>query len=78
VSERVHSRFAPSSLSRVLACPPSVILAEARTAPPTPPSFYAAEGTVAHALAEARLRGEPGFDLDSTVIVPPHEILISD
>jgi len=76
--QRTHSRFAPSSLSRVLACPPSVILAEARTAPPTPPSFYAAEGTVAHALAEARLQGLPGFDLDSTVIVPPHEILVDD
>ena len=77
-SHRVHSRFAPSSLKRVLMCPPSVILSEARTAPPSLPSYYAAEGTVAHELAEARLRGETGFELDSTVIVPPHEILVTD
>ena len=80
-SVRLHSRFAPSSLKRVLNCPMSVILAEARTAPETAPTHYAAEGTVAHMVAEAMLRGgdsSVGFQLDDLVVVPPHEILIDD
>lgn len=76
---RLHSRFAPSSLKRILACPMSVILAEARTAPEPAASFYAAEGTVAHTMAEAWLTGgETAFELDDRVSVPPHEILVDD
>lgn len=76
---RLHSRFAPSSLKRVLNCPMSVILAEARTAPETGPTHYAAEGTVAHLVAEGMLRGDnTGLQLDDRVVVPPHEILVDD
>jgi hypothetical protein len=77
-SVRLHSRFAPSALKRVLNCPMSVILAEARTVPEPSPSFYAAEGTVAHTMAENMLRGETAFRLDDVVTVPPHSILVDD
>ena len=76
---RLHSRFAPSSLERILACPPSVLLSELRAAPPAPPSPWAAEGTVAHQLAADILTdNKTGLALDDRVAVPPHEILVDD
>ena len=76
---RLHSRFAPSSLERILACPPSVLLAELRAAPPPPPSPWAAEGTVAHQLAADILTdNKHGLQLDDRVAVPPHEVLVDD
>ena len=81
-SARLHSRFAPSSLARVLACPASVILAEARTAPPAPASFWAAEGTVAHLMTEQMLREDLPKDerlrVGDRVAVPPHEIVVDE
>lgn len=55
-ADRKHSRFAPSSLKRVLVCPRSVALSEAL--PPGKSSVYAAEGSVAHTVGEAYLRIE--------------------
>lgn len=76
---RLHSRFAPSSLERILACPPSVPLSEMRAAPPPAPSPWAAEGTVAHQLAADILTDNPhGLELDDRVVVPPHEIIVDD
>ena len=53
--ERAHSRFAPSALKRILACPRSVALAEAIRSTGRA-SVYAAEGSVAHTVAECYLR----------------------
>ena len=65
---RTHSRFAPSSLERVLACPRSVALAEAIGAEGKA-SIYAAEGSVAHTVAEAYLRGDVPYTL-----YPPNRV----
>lgn len=54
---RQHSRFAPSSLKRILTCPRSVALSESIGATSGRASVYAAEGSVAHMVAEAYLRG---------------------
>jgi hypothetical protein len=55
--ERVHSRFAPSALKRILACPRSVALSEAVAPGKSRSSVYAAEGSVAHTVAEFYLLG---------------------
>jgi hypothetical protein len=62
--ERSHSRFAPSALKRILNCPRSVALAEAILAASgmkgvRRSSVYAAEGSVAHVVAEDYLRSGP-------------------
>lgn len=57
-----HARFGPSSMSRILACPGSVKLQE--MSPPQPESPYAAEGTLAHAIAEQMLLGVPDDELE--------------
>lgn len=49
-----HARLSPSSAERWLNCPGSVALAAKCPAPPGSP--YAAEGTLAHAVAESKLR----------------------
>lgn len=46
-----HAKFGASTSKRWLNCPGSIKLCE--TVPPPPESHYAAEGTAAHALAEA-------------------------
>lgn len=66
---RTHSRFAPSSLERVLACPRSVALAEA-IGGEGKASVYAAEGSVAHKIAEAYLTGNVPYEL-----YPPAKVL---
>lgn len=56
---RSHSRYAPSSLKRILACPRSVALSEGLMGSANKRgSVYAAEGTVAHEVAEAWLLGK--------------------
>lgn len=52
--DKKHSILAPSAASRWLACPPSALLAE--QAGEDAGSTYAAEGTLAHRLAELYLR----------------------
>ena len=54
MAETGHSRFGGSKADRWLNCPGSVALCE--TVPALPSSPYAAEGTMAHALAEYALR----------------------
>lgn len=53
---RLHSRYAPSALKRILTCPRSVALSEALGAEGRA-SIYAAEGSVAHLVGEAYLKG---------------------
>lgn len=50
-----HSRFAPSSAARWIACPGSVLLSEQIA--DRPRSTYADEGSVAHAVLDRCLRG---------------------
>lgn len=49
-----HAKLSPSSAERWLNCPGSIALATECPAPP--PSPFAEEGTVAHAVAESKLR----------------------
>lgn len=51
-----HSTLGPSSAKRWINCPGSVALAAMAPAPPS--SIYAAEGTVAHSLAEEFVTGK--------------------
>lgn len=55
-----HSRLGPSSAKRWLNCPGSVALCA--KAPKQPPSEYAAEGTVAHDIAERYVTGKLDFE----------------
>lgn len=52
---RAHSPFGASSAKRLLACPPSYALTH-RLGAPSKSSKYAAEGTLAHSLAEDFLK----------------------
>ena len=74
-SERVHSRFAPSSLKRILECPRSVALAEA-IGSTGKASVYAAEGSVAHTVAEAYLRGTPAPAVGTVVEQDGYKITV--
>lgn len=56
---RAHATYAPSAAHRWLKCPGSIAMSEGIS---ETPSVFAAEGTAAHQLAEACLRG--GFDAD--------------
>lgn len=78
---RTHSRFAPSSLERVLACPRSVALAEA-IGGEGKASVYAAEGSVAHMVAEACLSGNAQALFDTlhvgqTVTLDGYDIVVT-
>ena len=55
ISEKVHALLSPSSAHRWLECPASVALSY--DVPDKGGSFYAEEGTIAHALAESLLKG---------------------
>ena len=71
---RAHSRFAPSSLARILVCPQS---APAPGQTSGAGSVYAAEGTVAHTVAEAILRGVQPPPLGRQVTVDGHTINVN-
>lgn len=58
-----HADASPSSSSIWLNCPASVTLARGRARAPT---IYTAEGTVAHMIAEGRLRGAATMPLSVT------------
>lgn len=62
---RKHYKRSPSATSRWLACPGSVKLCAGKA---SVSSAYADEGTKAHAVAEAMLRGEDVGDVDKEVI----------
>lgn len=64
-----HAMLSPSSAYRWTQCPASAAIAQAN---PSPSSFYADEGTVAHALAEWVLRtdGDPHARVGEVVRVP--------
>lgn len=49
----VHAKFSPSQLSRIIACPGSVVLSAGVPQPPSSP--YAAEGTFLHSAMDALL-----------------------
>lgn len=75
---RQHSRLAPSALKRILACPKSVVLSEALPKR-NRSSVYAAEGSVAHMVAEAYLIGErlpAELEIGSTVEHEGHRVTI--
>lgn len=57
IEDKVHARLSPSGWDRWSACPGSVVLEEGQV---ENPSRYAAEGTVAHEIADRVLRGEVG------------------
>jgi hypothetical protein len=78
---RAHSRFAPSSLTRFIACPASVALCESLPPQPQVTSRWAAEGTVAHAVAEEFLeaiaRNEPApVAVGDKRMLAGHEVII--
>lgn len=56
MSDREHAKFAPSSAARWVACPGSILISEGIVEPPSESSI---EGELAHAVAEAALRGDP-------------------
>lgn len=66
MTERAHSRIGASSMYRWRACPGSVRLSEGM---PNNSSVYAAEGSVAHAWAEQKLRLLMGEELDRPLYV---------
>jgi hypothetical protein len=69
-----HAVLSPSSSERWLSCPASVRVAESLPEPPESP--YAAEGTAAHAVAEAWARYEllNGDAPDLTILDPSPEM----
>lgn len=76
-----HSEYGPSSAERWLNCPGSVRLG--RDLPALPSSRYAAEGSVAHGLAEKLCKGEL-TDMDlmakvgDTIVYDEHEIEVTE
>jgi hypothetical protein len=66
--QETHSKLSPSTAKRWMNCPGSVKLIE--SAPPQKPNIYAAEGSVAHAVAASMLdRADSVIDLE---IVQPN------
>lgn len=70
-----HAELGASSSARWLACPGSVPLARPYLGGTA--SSYAAEGTVAHTIAQAALADEPVPAIGTTVTVDGHEILVT-
>ena len=58
-ADRAHALLSASSAHRWLNCPPSAVAAELY---PRESSEFAAEGTLAHEVAEAVARGVPPED----------------
>lgn len=56
MTKRINPKIRPSAMSRILACPPSIILEHDEQEP----SIYAIEGTACHAIAEYYFR----FDIE--------------
>jgi hypothetical protein len=71
-----HAELGASSSARWLHCPGSVPLARPYLGGPA--SSYAAEGTVAHTIAQAALAKEPLPAIGATVTVDGHEILVTE
>lgn len=77
ITEKLHSKIGASGMHRWAECPGSVRLSAGITAPS---SFYAAEGTVAHDLAEACLTSKVPADtyLGTVRVRDGHEIAITE
>lgn len=78
-----HSPIGASSMGRLIACPASVRLSTQMHAGSVAgaaggSSVYAAEGTVAHALAEEAITMgyDPTSQLDEAVVVDGHEVVV--
>jgi hypothetical protein len=71
-----HAELGASSSARWLHCPGSVPLARPYLGGPA--SSYAAEGTVAHTIAQAALAKEPLPAIGAMVTVDGHEILVTE
>ena len=71
-----HAELGASSSARWMACPGSVPLARPYLG--NGASSYAAEGTVAHTIAQAALAKEPLPPIGALVTVDGHEILVTE
>ena len=71
-----HAELGASSSARWLACPGSVPLARPYLGGPA--SSYAAEGTVAHTIAQAMLAKEASPPIGAMVTVDGHEVLVTE
>jgi len=71
-----HAELGASSSARWMACPGSVPLARPYLGGPA--SSYAAEGTVAHTIAQAALAKEPLPAIGALVTVDGHEVLVTE
>jgi len=80
-NSKAHSTLGPSAAERWMNCPGSVALSA--TVPPEITSIYAAEGTVAHTLAEQLVTGKIDHlglmgKIDSIVQQDGHDITITE
>ena len=71
-----HAELGASSSARWLNCPGSVPLARPYLGGPA--SSYAAEGTVAHTIAQAALAKEPLPPIGALVTVDGHDVLVTE
>ena len=71
-----HAELGASSSARWMVCPGSVPLARPYLGGGA--SSYAAEGTVAHTIAQAMLAKEPAPPIGAMVTVDGHEILVTE
>ena len=71
-----HAELGASSSARWISCPGSVPLARPYLGGPA--SSYAAEGTVAHTIAQAALTDQPLPAVGTLVTVDGHEILVTE
>lgn len=71
-----HSHVGASSMERWANCPGSVRLAA--TLPSKPAGYAAAEGSVAHAICEALLNGERGYEVGQVIEHDGHAVEVTD
>jgi hypothetical protein len=71
-----HAELGASSSARWMACPGSVPLARPYLGGPA--SSYAAEGTVAHTIAQAALTKQPLPPIGALVTVDGHDVLVTE